>query len=78
MTFNHVPSHNKPIDGGDFRYKSKAIDDVSPIFDVDESANNQTKLMFLVDDGSIIPYGEPVEQFLNFTEFDGDDIEPEE
>ena len=29
--------------------------------------------MMLVDDGNIIPYGEPVEHFQSYAEFDGDD-----
>lgn len=31
--------------------------------------------MMLVDDGNIIPHGDPVEHFQSYTKFDGDDLE---
>ena len=78
MTINHVSSYNALIDGVDFRYKGKVVDDASLTFDVDESANDVGKLMLLVDNGNIIPHGELVEHFKSFTEFDGDETEPKE
>ena len=36
------------------------------------------KLTLLVNDGSIIPHGEPIKHFQSFTEFDGDDTKGEE
>lgn len=56
-----------------FSYKGKGVDDVS--LAVDKFANDEEKLMLLVDDDNIIPYGEPVEHFQSFTEFDKDDTE---
>lgn len=71
ITLNHGP-YNESIDGGDFRYKGKAIDDASPAFNVDESSNDQSKLMLLVNDDNITPNGDPTKQFKSFTKFVGD------
>nr|KAJ0228327.1 hypothetical protein LSAT_V11C100021700 [Lactuca sativa] len=46
------------------RSKSDVVH-VEPIVDVDEFVNDETKLMMVVDDGNIIPHGEPVEHFQN-------------
>lgn len=64
--------------GDDYGYKGKIVVDAALSFDVDESANDQVKLMLLVDDDNIIPHGEPVEPFKSFTNFVGHDTESKE
>ena len=55
--------------------KGKVVVHTDLLVDVDEFANDETKLMMLVDDDNIIPHGEPVERFQSQTEFDGYDHE---
>nr|KAJ0206916.1 hypothetical protein LSAT_V11C500230870 [Lactuca sativa] len=51
MTTNHVPSYNDPVHGSDYRSKGKAVVQYYLTVDVDESVNDESKLMMLVDDG---------------------------
>ncbi|KAL7608676.1 hypothetical protein Lser_V15G12445 [Lactuca serriola] len=75
ITANHVPSYNDPIDRGDYRSKGKAVVLTDPTVDVDESANDEEKLLLFVDDDNIIPDGEPVEHCQSYIEYDGDNPE---
>nr|KAJ0187302.1 hypothetical protein LSAT_V11C900464820 [Lactuca sativa] len=63
ITTNHVPSYNRPIDGGEYRNKDKVVIDASPTVDIDESANDDAKIMMLVDNDSeeiqTTPWGMP-------------------
>ena len=71
-------SYMDPIHGGDYSSKGKVVvqDDVND--DVDESTNDEAKLMMLVDVSNIIPHGEPVKHFQSYIESEREDTENEE
>nr|KAJ0214998.1 hypothetical protein LSAT_V11C300105250 [Lactuca sativa] len=75
MTTNRVPSYKDPIHWGNYRSKGKSVVQDDRTVDVGESVNDEAKLMVMVDDGNIVPHGEPMEHFQSYTKFDGDDHE---